>query len=234
MAERRTHRTGDGDLSIERLISPLRYDVIVRERYFEFLERNLDLHDADFGAYMQEAQRHQYFSWFRNIAYLHRFAAPPRDERQVLRAYAERVRRTTDLYRAFKREGFDSRFPVSVREMTDKAETPSGKVLAPRFYPIDGCHRLALLHMSGWTSLPFEFYRIASPRRSPPDNTHTLLSNMRVKPQEYYDFLSRGYTNRRFDAREPLLSHLRNEAPELLDEVESVLAADEPLLATDV
>ena len=230
LAERRMHRPGEGDLSIERLISPLRYDVIVRERYFEFLAQNLDLYHADFGEYMVRAQRHEYFSWFRIIAYLHRFGSPPSEEWHVLRAFADRVRRTTDLYLAFRHDGFDARFPISVRQTTDEAETPSGKVLAPRFYPVDGCHRLALLHMSGRTTLPFDFYRIAPARRSPPDNTHTLLSTMRVTPREYYDFVSRGYTDKSFSEREPLLAHIRDESPELLVEVECLLAADEPLL----
>ena len=231
LAERRTHRLGQEELSIERLISPLRYDVIVRERYIDFLAENLDLYHADFDSYMASAQTHDYFAWFRSVAFLHRFGAPPRDERQVLQAYTDRVRRTTRLYLAYQRDGFDARFPVSVRETTAAEETSSGKLLAPRFYPIDGCHRLALLHMSGWKSLPFEFYRIAPTTKSPPDNTHTLLSNMKVTPREYYEFLSRGYTDKIFYERGALLAHVREENPERLAEVESIIATDEGLLA---
>jgi hypothetical protein len=56
-----------GEIEIAPLVSPLRFDVTVRQSFFAFLSAHRDLYADDFERFASEARRHDYFIWFRDI-----------------------------------------------------------------------------------------------------------------------------------------------------------------------
>lgn len=230
--QRLTRRLVEGErpLRISELMSPLRYDIVVRQQYMRFLSEHLDLYHSDFEEYTSVVMGQPYFVWFREIAYPRRQRSRIRPENLRL-AFQTRLRKTTVLFQDFTRDGFDDRHPVLMRTGTHFVPTATGKELAPRYHPIDGCHRLALLHMDGHLDIPPTYYRVELARHfSSIDNTYVLLRFLDIDPAAYYSFLSLGYCNDVFDDRERLLDHLAAHRPELLPELKGVLAVDEPLL----
>jgi hypothetical protein len=234
---------GDGPADIGELVSPLRYDVLVRAEYFSFLAEHLDRFERDFEGYVAAALRLPYYTWFTTIA-LPRFR--PRDAATEARrqaAYRQRLLDAASLYRSVRERGFDgARYPLLLRSAPAGAATATGKRVLRRLYAGDGCHRLALLLHLGYRSIPPEWYRV---RRvaAPLDNTAPLLGPLRVTPPAYYRFLALGYGGASGDGpppgplpgdREALLRHVAAHAPERLDELRQVLAVDEPLLSPAV
>jgi len=223
---------GDGPADLYELVSPLRYDVLVRAEYFAFLAEHLALFESDFEAYFAAALGHPYYTWFTTIA-LPRFR--PRDaasEERRHAAYRQRLRDAASLYRSVQEHGFDGgRYPLLLRAVPPGAATASGKLVPRRLYGGDGCHRLALLLHLGHRTLPPAWYRVRTVA-APLDNTGQLLGPLRVPAAAYYRFLALGYAGGApLDDREALLRHVATQAPERLEELRQVLAADEPLLA---
>lgn len=226
--DRRACRDATEPLDLDQLVSPLRYDIMVRAEYFDFLVERLDLYDGDFDRYVVEATTTRYFTWFSKVALTRfhpRHAADPAD---VLAAFRERLHRSTRLLRSFAAEGFDTRYPISVRTAVPRARTGTGKLVERSYYPGDGCHRLALLVRAGQRTLPPSHYRIRrTPVRVVIDNTHALISEMRLAPEEYYRFLSRGYADQIFSEASSLLGYVAAYAPNRLDELSQVIRIDE-------
>lgn len=223
------HRWIDGErpLPIGELISPLRYDILVRRQYLEFLQEHRELYDRDFEEYTRLALGHPYFVWFREIAYPRRQEIRIRSEDMRV-AFQNRLRKTTSLYESFTTNGFDTRYPILIRSGTQFTPTSTGKALAPRRFPIDGCHRLALLHMHGQTELPPDFYRVERCRNfTSIDNTQILLGTLDLEPAEYWSFLSLGYSGEIIADREQLIEHVRRRTPRVLAELEQIIAIDE-------
>lgn len=195
-------------LDIDRLISPLRYDVLVRERYFGFLARNLDLYHSDFDAFVDLARREQYHAWFRAVA-IHRIRPGTEGADQVDTAFRERLHKTTRLYLAMSERGFDPQFPITVRTAGPIAATSTGKVVRGRLFPSDGCHRLAMLRYTGHRSLLPEWYRLRTDGDwQPPDNTGALIRPLGINHSEYFGFLSLGYADAVFHEERTLLAHV--------------------------
>lgn len=232
---------GDGLADVAELVSPLRYDVLVRAEHFTFLAEHLEQFERDFEGYFAAALRLPYYTWFTTIA-LPRFR--PRDAATEARrhaAYRQRLLDAASLYRSVREHGYDgARYPLLLRSAPAGAATASGKLVPRRLYAGDGCHRLALLLHLGYRSIPPDWYRV---RRvaAPLDNTAPLLGPLRVPPAAYYRFLALGYgatesgdgtgNGAAPSDRESLLRHVAAYAPERLAELRQVLAVDEPLLA---
>jgi hypothetical protein len=224
-------RPGDRALDIDRLISPLRYDVLVRERYLGFLARNLDLFHRDFDAFVELARGEQYHAWFCAVA-IHKIRPGTEGADELDAAFQERLRQTTRLYLAFSERGFDPRFPITVRTAGPVAVTTTGKTVAGRLFPTDGCHRLALLRFTGHRSLLPEWYRLRTDGGwQPPDNTGTLIGALGITRAEYLEFLSLGYTDSMFHDEDALLAHT---ASADADELRRIIAVDTPALEKQV
>lgn len=219
---------GRSPVDIGRLVSPLRLDVLVRQSFFEFVDAHRELHD-DPAALALAARDHPYRVWFEAVA-IHRIrpgAAPP----EVEEAFLERIGKTLRLMRSFAERGFDDRYPVVLRTAGPQARTATGKRLAGRLYPSDGCHRLALLRWSGHRSLMPSWYQVRSePGWDPPDNTATLIPLLGIGASEYFEFLSLGYGSRACSDEASLLDHVAAVAPEALEEVRGIVARDAHLL----
>jgi hypothetical protein len=218
---------GENLLDIDRLISPLRYDVLVRQRYLEFLARNLDLFHRDFDAFVDLARREPYHAWFCAVA-IHRIR-PGTAPEELDGGFRERLRKTTRLYLGMSERGFDPQFPITVRTAGPVATTTTGKIVTGRLFPSDGCHRLAMLRHTGHRSLLPQWYRLRSDGDwQPPDNTGTLLAALGISRAEYFEFLSLGYADSIFHDEDALLAHVPSAAQ--VDELRRIIAIDRPAL----
>ncbi len=226
--ERRTFRPATETLDLDELVSPLRYDVIVRAEYFDYLTERLDLYDADFDRYVAAATDTRYFTWFATVALKRYRPQRATDPRHVMAEFRARLRRSASLLRSFENEGFDPRYPVSVRTAVAGATTGTGKLVSRSYYPGDGCHRLALLVRAGQHTLPPSYYQVRrDPQRTVIDNTHSLIRDLLLSPEEYYRFLSKGYDDSTVSDAPSLLANVAERAPHRLSELRGVLAVDE-------
>lgn len=219
---------GRSPLDIGRLVSPLRFDVLVRQSFFEFVDAHPDVHD-DPAALARAARGHPYRVWFEAVA-VHRIrpgARPP----EVEEAFRERIDKTLRLMRSFAERGFDDQYPIVLRTAGPEARTATGKRLAGRLYPSDGCHRLALLRWAGHRSVMPSWYQVRiEPGWEPPDNTATLMSLLGMSPSDYFEFLSLGYGTGVCSDEASLLDHVAAVAPDALEEVRRIVALDAHLL----
>jgi hypothetical protein len=231
LLERRSYLPATEPVALDELLSPLRYDILVRADHFRFLDEHLGLLERDLEAYVRLALRHPYYTWYTRIALPRYRPREHADEQRRLAAFQRRVLGAAELWRSFRRVGFDPRYPVILRVATPGAATPTGKVVHRRFHAGDGCHRLAMLVAAGERELPTSCYRVHSdPLRSLIDNTSALISLLGLSRQEYYSFLARGYAAGPAAGREAIVRHVEVHAPDRLPELRQVLAADEPKL----
>lgn len=218
------------DLSIGELISPLRYDVLVRARFFDFIDQNVGLWDADPSEFMRLARRQPYHVWFTQVALRQR--AGRRRPGPVV-SYDQRVRRSVALYRSFRTHGFDSCCPITVWEAEKALPTDSGKLVSRSHFVCDGCHRLALVMSSGISRLTPEMVRIQHIQAlKPRDNTVEMLRAGLLSEAEYTRFLEMGYVPGR-PAHATLAGLLASvvSMPNA-DELHRVAAVDAPFLGT--
>ncbi len=230
-----SYQPGSEPVMLAELVSPLRYDVLVRARFLELLGERLDRVEGDLEGAVRVGLTHPYHVWFTTIAlprYRPREAA---SERLRSAAFRERVRRSAALLDSFRRHGFDPRHPVSLYTAVPGAATDSGKVVQRRLYPMDGCHRLALLLVAGHVTLEPAWYRVrAEPLAAPIDNTNALLRALRIDHVEYYRFLSTGYAGDELADRAALLHEVATRRPDRLAELERVLEIDERAIGRPV
>jgi hypothetical protein len=225
------YRPGDEPIGLAELVSPLRYDVLVRARFLELLGERLDRVEGDLDGAVRVGLGHPYHTWFTTIALPRYRPREATSERRRQAAFRDRVRRSAVLLASFRRRGFDPRFPVSLSAAVPGAATASGKLVPRRLYPVDGCHRLALLLVAGHGALEPAWYRIrTAPLSAPIDNTHALLGALRVDPVEYYRFVSLGYAGAPLPDRASLLRQVAARRPERLAELRHVLEIDERAL----
>ncbi|MEK6326231.1 MAG: hypothetical protein AABM66_01740 [Actinomycetota bacterium] len=228
------YQPGPEPVPIDHLVSPLRYDIIVRERYFAFLRERRALAEEDVEDFMELSRRQPYFAWFSRIVVPSsnhpEIAADPE---RLNAAFERRVRASIELLDAFESMGYDRRRPIVLRTGRQIAPTLTGKRLARRMYAADGCHRLALLRLKGVNVLESGMYRVRDAKvLTPRDNTAILLDAMPISPHDYFSFLSLSYADREISSEEALLDHVRSTDPDSLPELEQVIAVDSPRLST--
>jgi hypothetical protein len=68
LPSRGRHLPGTEPVPLDELISPLRYDIVVRADHFRFLDDRLDLFERDPAAYVRLATGHPYFTWYTEVA----------------------------------------------------------------------------------------------------------------------------------------------------------------------
>jgi len=185
-------RPGSGDplLTAWELVSPLRYDILVRAEFFRFIERHEGLYDNERRRFMRKARAHDYFLWHQAVATQHSRWSP----RSADKAFARRVDKSVSLLRSFRAEGFDERHPITIWAADKVLPTDTGKHIHRRFFMGDGCHRLALLLNSGTQDLlcdQVQVHRVAV--LAPRDNTAKMLAVMTVDRSSYMRFIARGY-----------------------------------------
>lgn len=218
----RPKQDGDQQLDIERLISPLRYDVLVRAQFLQFVSARPA--DEDPEVLVRAALDHPYRVWFEKVA-MARFRPWVLADPALLRSqYAERVTTARELWWSFQGRGFDSRYPVTLRTTTGPRTSDSGATITRRIHVGDGGHRLAML-LAGGHRLEPPMYRL-DPRPMPViDNTATLAPALGLSAEDYLRFVSRGYAQREFTDLQALREHVAEHAADQLPELDSVLRA---------
>jgi hypothetical protein len=229
--ERRSYLPGTEPVALDELVSPLRYDILVRADHFRFLDQHLELAERDPDTYVRLARRHPYFTWYMTVAMPRYRPRQHADDQLRLAAFRRRVLGAVELWRSFKAAGFDPRHPVTLRTAVPGAATPTGKVVRRRFHAGDGCHRLALLVAAGAESLAPAWYQLRSdPLGSLIDNTSVLIGPLALSGSAYDAFLARGYGAPPAADRATIVAHVRAHTPDRLAELQQVLAVDEPEL----
>jgi O-antigen/teichoic acid export membrane protein len=226
---RRNHldqRPGTIDVILDELVSPLRYDVIVRQQFFAFLDANVDLLE-EFNDLVIEARHEPYYIWFRDIVVGERTKLLK--GRSIDEAFADQIERVLAVRARFN-PADESWGELLLRELPAGTQTTTGKTVGPRFVPVDGCHRIALLRHHGRKILPAGTYRLVGDRQSARDNTAVLVPKLRLTEAEYLDYLAMGFDEDTPDSFAALVAAVAADHPERSAELESVISIDLPLL----
>lgn len=221
----RPKTSGRETLSVRELISPLRYDVLVRADLFTQVAEQRAAGRGSDAELVAAARQGPYAVWFEKVA-MARFRPWVLQDRDLFeQQFAERVLRSAALWDSFCAGGFDDRHPVTLRGARGGLPTDSGAVVDRPVHVGDGGHRLALLLAAGQDLTP-ALYRIDHrPMSRLIDNTATLLGPLGLSESEHVAFLAHGYGATGATDAESLLEHVRTHRPERLAELTSVLAA---------
>lgn len=181
----RVATAGTEQVDIRALVVPLRYDVVVRAQFFDFLAANPDLKGR---ALVDGAERTAYATWFDQVECARYFPGLLEDRERRDARFAKRVLGASRLLRSFEASGFDSDHPITLMTAPLGAVSDSG---APALGPVhvgDGCHRLALLLRGGATLEPW-MYKVRPSLTPLVDNTAVLLRHRVVTEEDYVTFL---------------------------------------------
>jgi hypothetical protein len=220
-------RDGAEPVDIRKLISPLRYDVLVRKQFFELLADDEKLCINDFDRFVEKAKRSPYFDWFEKI-YCFRFHPElVRDCAKRRSAFRERVRKSADLFYNFRKAGFLKSHRITLRSGRKILPSDSGKSVPSQLFVGDGCHRIALLLMNGTGRLDASQYRIKiEPRYTPLDNTILLLPGLRLPESEYAAFISWAFGDVEYYSLPSLRDAVKQHCPQRMDELSSITEQD--------
>jgi len=220
---------GTEPVAIDDLISPLRYDILVRQRFFEFLGEHHQLYDDDLPRLVELSRAQAYHDWYVKVEAPHFL---PNKASRLEEAFADRVAATVRLYRSVIAEGFDDEQPVKLRTGRAIAPTATGKRIACRVFPGDGCHRLALLRSKGVTVLEPGRYIVHTQRRFVPwDMTVPLLAPLGVDRESYWRFMALAYGDLVADDYSGPAENAAASDPARCREMLDVAASDTPLLS---
>jgi len=221
-------------IAVDRLVSPLRYDILPRLEFFCFYLQNRDrLRDS--AELVEAARNTNYFTWFVSSDAVRRIGAPALQDKETLeKRFAARVHRSAALFESFLNRGYRPNPPI-ILKTADRVLPASarrgcytGKKVSERYFLSDGCHRLALLMSRGVKTLPRGYFNVRSyPEFSPFDSTSLLVRSLAVRESEYFEFLSRRYAAPRvFLDRDTLLNHVHQHCPARMGELMDVLRID--------
>jgi hypothetical protein len=222
---------GRQDIDIAWLISPLRYDVVVRAQLFTFVAGCGTAERGDPEALVEGARRLPYATWFRSVAMARFRPWVLSDPVLMEQQFRERVLSALSLWRSFRDRGFDPDHPVTLRGTDGPLRTDTGLLVDRRLHVGDGGHRLALL-LSAGLPLPAELYRVdRRPQRMLIDNTAVLVPALGLDDEEYVRFVSRGYAPTEYTDAAKLVRDVRLADARRADELASVVARHRDLVA---
>jgi hypothetical protein len=223
----------DQPVRIDDLVSPLRYDILVRQRYLSLITESPELLEGDLGPLLELSRSHEYHSWFVAVVvprFMPRLVG--RDD-EIAAAFETRVRATVELLRSVQESGLDPNRPITLRTGRRIQPTATGKRLARRIYARDGCHRIALLRAGGVTVLQPGAYRLDRQNSFVPfDNTAPLLRAAPIDTKAYWEFMALSYDSLVAADRSGPAPGGAASDPERFAEMRAVAAIDLPLLAT--
>lgn len=222
-------------IEIASIVSPLRYDVLVRRDFFSFYAAQRGLYYCDFETFVKLAKKGPYYVWFIESETV-RCLPHLRGNAEALDVlFAHRLIKSAALYDSVTQEGYTPEFPIVLKTAerllpptADKSAPPTGKFVSGRYFMADGCHRLALLMALGYTVLPSNYFQVKCFRRfSPFDSTSILAQTLPIKPAAYFAFLSSRYCPPHcFEDKAGFLGYISQHKPELLSEVLSLIRVD--------
>jgi O-antigen/teichoic acid export membrane protein len=219
-------RPGTVDVLLDELVSPLRYDVVIRQQFFAFLDANAELIE-EFNDLVFEAKSHPYYVWFRDVMIGKR--TKKLKGRTLDEGFADQIERVLAIRARFN-PADEHWGELLLRELPPGTTTNTGKVIGPRFVPVDGCHRLALLRHHGRKVLPAGTYQLVADKQAPKDNTAILIPKLRLTEQDYLTFLATGFDQDSPTSLHELVAGVALTHPDRVQELESVMSVDLPLL----
>ncbi|QKE85794.1 hypothetical protein [Arthrobacter sp. NEB 688] len=182
----RTARQGTEPVDLDSLISPLRYDVVVRARLFDLLAQEPDLGG---DALVRRAAGTAYADWFVHVECARFFPELLQDKAVRDERFAARVHGAARLLRSFEERGFDAASPVTLLTAPAGTASESGAPALGGLHIGDGCHRVSLLLRAGATLEPW-MYKVRPSLGPLVDNTAVLLRHGALDEQEYVAFLA--------------------------------------------
>ena len=178
------------------LICPLRYDILIRARFFAFYAETRALYASDRDAFLEAPEARDYYTWFaechirRSRPELYPFRKSMREH------FLKQVERATALYDSMAACGFACSHgtPLTLQSGMVVRCKEGLKLSSARFFPGDGCHRLAWLHARGREELnPGEAVVRRFQMLRPIDATRVLLRKLPLTEAQYVRFLAAGY-----------------------------------------
>jgi hypothetical protein len=215
---------------IGELVSPLRYDVLLRARHFVFHAEHRDLYARDFDAYARRASEQPYYVWLTRVMLPAWRPEMTRSPELVETAWRERLQASAALYESYTRHGFDETQPIELYAGRSVQPAPTGKRVSHRLFAGDGNHRLSLLMGAGQKELLPSQYRVRRYRALvPADTSGFLLGATAASWSEYRAFIELGYPGVSLEPEGGRVKVVCAD-PGLRAEVEAVVAIDAPRL----
>jgi hypothetical protein len=216
-------RPGSEPVNIRQLISPLRYDVIVRAQFFADLRRRRRDPQEPTASLREFALEQPYFMWFKYVETARFFPQFLDNPDQLLDRFFLRVDRAVATLRSYDSRGFDAQHPVTLAHTPGGTVSDSGLRLSNSLHIRDGCHRLALLLLDGGLLQP-QMYRTHSVSAPLPDNTALLLPHLDLGSVEYANFLAPAFTTTEHGELSDLRTEVAERSPARLQEFDDVVA----------
>lgn len=216
-------------IDIGRLICPLRYDLWVRIEFVRLLRDEWTLYSDDLPGFLDRPQSRAYYVWFKEVRCALYYPQIYRDEERVESEFVTRVHETAALWKSIERNGYDRSTPIRLGSGRS-IRSVNGKTINAAYFAGDGCHRMSCLYVTGQTRLEPEDYEVQVRREFEPlDITATLVQRLPLDRASYLRFLSRFYCDGlQLDSADRILRQVASKKPDLLAELESVLAFDLP------
>lgn len=207
------------------LISPLRYDILIRMHFFACYAERRDQFARAFDTFLEEPPVRDYAVWFRECRIRRALPEAYWLRGHVRRMFREQVRRAAALYDALEAQGFraDAQPPI---ELYDGDSVCSRRLpaLATRYFAGDGCHRLAFLALRDVVELAPDTYVVRRFRRLQPiDATAALTRCLPLGEESYVRFLTSGYApGQAFSRLADLLTFMQRSGDSRLGEARAI------------
>lgn len=219
-----------GPVRIGDIVSPLRYDILLRAAHFRFHSQHRDLYAGDFESYQRLAREQGYFTWFERIMVPSWLPQLVGDPQGFDAAWRERLRASAALHESFERRGFDREFPIELYAGREVLRTRTGKRTSRTLFAGDGNHRLSLLLEAGHDVLEPSEYHVKRYRSLvPSDTTGLLLKETHADWSQYESFLQLGYPSVSVSSG-PGGVKVDHSDPGIAAEVRSLVPTDRPFL----
>lgn len=168
----------DRDIPLSSIIAPLRYDIIIREKFIAFYLKNRKLYQNDLGSFVEKSKKEPFYEYFKIRTAVYR-PKILKDKGMTMDEYQKYIKNFISLFEKIKNKGFDANFPVTLHR----------SIFSKKLYMGDGCHRIACLKFLGYKSLPKEHGKIIiSLFHKPKNNTKMLLDMGLISKKTFDDF----------------------------------------------
>jgi hypothetical protein len=220
-------------VDIDRLICPLRYDLRIRIDFIRLLRDEWPLYAQAAEQFLERPESVAYYVWFKEVRCARYHPELYRNPERLKAAFLDRIRKTAGIWKSITDCGYDLSRPIRL-ESGHSIKPVHGKSVQTKYFAGDGCHRLAALYVMGRTRLQPADYEVRIERELEPlDITAILLKQLPLDQSSYLSFISHFYCDGvQLASAERIVQHVASHRPDLLPELESVLAFDLSILRT--
>lgn len=145
------------EIDTDTLVYPFRYDVIMRQEFLGFYDKNKELYRKNKDSFFNLAEKEPYFRFFIGISAAHNWVKRKYGENlpqeELFRIRAEKF---IELYESILKNGFTFKEKIPLKcPWKIKSPEASGR----KFFLGDGCHRLAALRYIFGKQLSRKYFR---------------------------------------------------------------------------